>query len=477
MNAARAPRTFTPREFAMRRSRWILIGSILGSGAVFVEGTVTTVALPAIARDFHLGIAGLQWVMNGYLLTLSALILLGGSLGDRFSRRRAFASGLIGFAVASLGCAIAPTVGLLVVCRILQGVSGALVVPNSLALLETAFTGEARGAAIGRWAAWSAVSTALGPLVGGWLVDSSWRLVFLCVAPLAIAAAVAVNIGAPACDDEPRDTARVDYLGAALGTLGLSGLIIALIAGPDGGFTRPFVLVTGVGGILLIVSFLVVEGKVRHPLLPLGIFRSRQFSGVNATTLVVYAALNALFLFLMLQLQSVLRYSPVAAGASLLPIFGLMLMFSPLAGRVAERRGPRLPMVVGCLTAGAGSLLFIRVRPGANYATTVLPAAVVFGLGLACFVAPLTSVALGALDERLAGLASGVNNAVARLAGLLATAVIPLAIGLGGARDLQADELAIGFARTTIICAVLCVAGSVVAALTIGDSIQPREAP
>jgi len=453
-----------------------LIGSILGSGAVFVEGTVTTVALPAIAADFHLGIAGLQWVMNGYLLTLSALILLGGSLGDRFSRRRVFAIGLLGFAVASLGCAIAPNVTLLVVARILQGISGALVVPNSLALLETAFTGEARGAAIGRWAAWSAVSTALGPLVGGWLIGAaSWRFVFVCVAPFALAAVVAVNVGATACDDPGRESARVDYLGATLATLGLAGLVGALIAGPDSGFNRPGVLMAGVGGIVLLAAFIFVERHVRHPLLPLDVFRSRQFSGVNGTTLVIYAAINGVFLFLMLQLQNVLGYSPVAAGASLLPIFGLMLLLSPLAGRIAERRGPRLPMVTGCLIAGLGSFLFMRVRPGASYLTTALPAAIVFGLGLACFVAPLTSVALGALDESLAGLASGVNNAVARLAGLLATAAIPLAIGLGGVRELQADQLAVGFARTTIICAVLCVVGAGVAALTIGNTIGSRD--
>jgi EmrB/QacA subfamily drug resistance transporter len=461
----------------MPRARWILIGSILGSGAVFVEGTVTTVALPAIARDFHLGIAGLQWVMNGYLLTLSALILLGGALGDRFSRRRVFRAGLIGFAAASLGCALAPNLTFLIVARILQGMSGALVVPNSLALLETAFTGEARGAAIGRWAAWSAVSTALGPLVGGWLIGAaSWRYVFVCVAPIALAAAVAVNVGATACDDPARDSARVDYLGAALATLGLAGVIGALIAGPGGGFNRPAVLFAGLGGVVLLAAFIVVERRVRHPLLPLGVFRSRQFSGVNATTLVVYAALNGLFLFLMLQLQTVLGYSPVAAGASLFPIFVLMILFSPLAGRIAERRGPRLPMVTGCLVAGVGSLLFARLRPGTNYWATALPASIVFGLGLACFVAPLTSVALGALDERLAGLASGVNNAVARLAGLLATAVIPLAIGLGGVDELRPDQLATGFVRAAIICAVLCAAGAAVAALTIGNTVKPRDA-
>jgi EmrB/QacA subfamily drug resistance transporter len=449
----------------------------LGSGAVFVEGTVTTVALPAIARDLHLGIAGLQWVMNGYLLTLSALILLGGALGDRFSRRRVFASGLVGFAIASLGCALAPNLTLLVTARVLQGISGALVVPNSLALLETAFTGEARGAAIGRWAAWSAVSSALGPLVGGWLIGAtSWRLVFVCVAPVALAAVVAVNVGASACDDPGRASARVDYFGATLATLGLAGVVAALIAGPDAGFTRPEILITGVGGVALFVAFTFVERRVRHPLLPLDVFRSKQFSGVNATTLVIYAALNGLILFLMLQLQNVLGYSPVAAGAALLPTNILMLLFSPLAGRIAERHGPRLPMVVGCLIAGTGSLLFMRARPGSAYLTTVLPAAIVFGLGLACFVAPLTSVALGALDEDLAGLASGVNNAVARVAGLLSTAIIPLAIGLGGVHDLNASQLATGFVRTTMICAALCAVGAAVAAMTIGDTIREREA-
>jgi len=459
------------------RARWILVGSILGSGAVFVEGSVTTVALPAIAADFHLGIAGLQWVMNGYLLTLSALILLGGALGDRFSRRRVFAIGLVGFAVASLGCAFAPNGTLLVVARVVQGMAGALVVPNSLALLETAFSGESRGAAIGRWAAWSAVSTALGPLVGGWLVSAaSWRLVFICVAPFAIAAVVAVNIGATACDDPGRKSARVDYLGAASVTLGLAGLVGALIAGPDFGFGHPWVLAIGVGGLVMLIAFLLIERRVRYPLLPLGVFRSRQFSGVNGTTLVVYAAINTVFLFLMLQLQTVMHYNPIAAGASLLPINALMLAFSPLAGRVAERSGPRLPMVIGCLVAGAGSLLFMRVRPGASYVATVLPAATTFGVGLACFVAPLTSVALGALDQDLAGLASGVNNAVARLAGLLATAIIPLAIGLGGVRELRGDELAAGFPRAAIICAALCVVGAAIAALTIGDRTRPGDA-
>jgi len=450
----------------MHAPRWILVGTILGSGAVFVEGSVTIVALPAIARDFHLGIAGLQWVLNGYLLTLSALILLGGALGDRFSRRRVFALGLAGFAVASIGCAIAPNLPLLVVARVLQGAAGALVVPNSLALLETAYSGEARGAAVGHWAAWSAVSAAFGPLIGGWLVDAtSWRWVFVCVVPFALAAVAAV--GAEHGTRETREKQSVDYAGAALVTLGLAGLVGALIVGPDAGFMQPAVLAALIGGVVLLLAFVAVERRAKSPLLPLDIFRVRQFTGVNATTLVVYAALNGLFFLLMLQLQTTLDYSALRAGASLLPINALMLVLSPIAGRAAARVGPRVLMVGGSLVAAAGTLLFTRVQPGAHYATSVLPAAVVFGIGLASFVAPLTSVALSALGEERAGLASGVNNAVARLAGLLAVAVVPLAAGLGGVQELGGGALAGGFTRAMIICAALCAAGSVIAAVTI----------
>jgi EmrB/QacA subfamily drug resistance transporter len=458
----------------MRRPRWTLVGTILGSGAVFIEGSITTVALPAIARDFDLGIAGLQWVMNGYLLTLSALILLGGALGDRFSRRIVFSIGLAGFAVTSLACALAPTFVLLVGARVLQGAAGALVVPNSLALLETAFEGEERGAAIGHWAAWSAVSAAFGPLVGGVLVDAfSWRWVFVCIVPFAAAATVAVGIRADAREAKQR-AARVDYAGAGLVTLGLAGLVGALMVGPEVGFTRPTVLAAGITGFVLVVAFILMERRAENPLIPLDVFRSRVFTGVNATTLVVYAALNGLFFLLMLQLQNVLGFSALAAGASLLPINALMLLLSPLAGRFAERHGARLPMVVGSLIAAAGMLLFARVGQDADYTTSVLPAAIVFGLGLACFVAPLTAVALGALGDDRAGLASGVNNAVARLAGLLAVATIPLAAGLGGARELEAATLSAGFARAMLICAALCVSGSVIAAFTIKPSEVPR---
>jgi EmrB/QacA subfamily drug resistance transporter len=446
----------------MPAPRRILIGTILGSG----EGSVTMVALPAIARDLHLGIAGLQWVLNGYLLTLSALILLGGALGDRFSRRRVFVLGLVGFSVASIGCAIAPNLPLLVVARVLQGAAGALVVPNSLALLETAYSGEARGAAVGQWAAWSAMSGAFGPLVGGWLVDSaSWRWVFVCVVPLALAG-VAV-VGTDRDTSDVRQRGPVDYAGAALVTLGLSGVVGALIVGPDAGFTSVPVLIAGGAGLVCLAAFALVERRAASPLVPLDVFRVRQFTGVNATTLAVYAALNGLFFLLMLQLQGTIGYSALEAGASLLPVNGLMLLLSPIAGRMASRIGPRVLMVSGSLVAAAGMLLFTRVKPGAHYATSVAPAAMVFGIGLACLVAPLTSVALNALGEDRAGLASGVNNAAARLAGLLAVACIPLAAGLGGVRDLSGGAVASVFTRAMMICAALCAAGGAIAAVTI----------
>jgi len=449
------------------KNRLTLVASVLGSGAVFVESTITSVALPSMGRDLHLGMAGLQWVMNGYLLPVSALILLGGALGDRFARRRVFAIGLVAFALASLGCAAAPSEPTLIAARVVQGLAGALVVPNSLALLETAYTGDERGAAIGHWAAWSAISTAFGPLVGGMLIDAlSWRWVFICVAPFALAAAAVVVLAPSADRPDATESARVDYVGAALATLGLAGVVGALVAGPGAGFGQSLVLAAGLGGAALLAIFLFVEHRTAHPLLPLDVFRSRRFSGVNATTVVVYAALSGLFFLLMLELQNVLGYSALAAGASLLPINVLMLVLSPAAGRFSARHGARLPMTAGALVAAAGCLLFARVQPGASYAGAVLPAAIVFGLGLSAFVAPLTTVALSALDEGRAGLASGVNNAAARLAGLLATAVIPAVSGLGGLHRVDQASFASGFATSTIWCAGLCVAGAAIAFVT-----------
>lgn len=451
-----------------RSETLILIATIAGSGAVFLEGSVTAVALPAIARDFGLGLAGLQWVMNGYLLTLSALILLGGALGDRYSRRLVFATGLSAFAVASIGCSLAPNLTWLVVARLVQGAAGALAVPNSLALLETTFQGDARGAAIGQWSAWSAVSTALGPLIGGSLVDAtSWRVVFVCVAPFAAGAAIVAMRAGGRESDGAHERETIDYGGAALATAGLAATIGAMIVGQNRGYADPIIVATFACGIVFLGLFFVVEHFATAPLLPLTIFRSKVFVGVNIVTLLVYAALNGLFFLLMLQLQTGMGYRALVAGASLLPINVLMLVISPLSGRLAHRVGPRLPMVAGALVAATGMLLFARAQPGTRYVTTVLPAAVVFGTGLALFVAPLTTVALSALGEGSAGLASGVNNAVARLAGLLATAVLPIVAGLGGAATIGGAQLASAFVRAMMIAAGLCVCGAAVAAITI----------
>jgi EmrB/QacA subfamily drug resistance transporter len=447
---------------------------VLGSGAVFLEGTVVGVALPAIARDFGLGVAGLQWVMNGFLVTLSALILLGGALGDRYPRVTVFIVGCLGFAATSAACAFAPGPVLLVVFRVLQGATGALLVPNSLAILETSFSGEARGAAIGQWAAWSGISGAAGPLLGGWLVDiASWRWVFAGVVVFALAAGVIAMRHAPHIRSQPSDASNkgpVDYLGAVLGTLGLASIVGALIAGPDLGFTQAGVLAALLGGIVLLVAFAFTEHRVarrgREPLLPVAVFRSRQFTGANVTTVLVYAALYGLFFLLILQLQNNLGYSALASGAALLPMNVLLLVVSPVAGRVGARIGPRIPMAVGALVAAVGMLLFARVQPGASYLRVVLPATVVFGLGLATLVAPLTSAVLDALDESQAGIASGINNAVARLAGLVATAALPLAAGLGGVR-LEGPAFAAGYARAMWICAGLCAAGAAVALATV----------
>ncbi len=450
-----------------RNKNWVLIASIFGSGAVFLEGSVVLVAMPEMGRDLGLGMSGLQWVMNGYLLTLSALMLFGGALGDRVSHARVFGLGLIGFAVTSLGCAVAPNIFILVGARVLQGIAGALVVPNSLALLETHFSGHERGVAIGRWAAWSGISTAIGPLAGGWLVDAtSWRFVFVSVVPFAVAAAW-IALRHAAQGERRKKSKPLDFAGAILVTLGLAGIVGALITGPDRGFTSPLVIAIGVIGVALTIAFFAVEARVKNPLLPLDVFESREFIGANLNTLLVYAALNGLFFLLMLQLQNGLGYSAIKGGASLLPVNALLLILSPRAGKLAERIGAKLPMAVGSFVAGLGMLLFIRVKPDTSYVTTTLPALVVFGTGLGLLVAPLTSAALQSLGPKRAGIASGVNNAAARLAGLLATASIPVAAGIGGSHEPRGDLLASAFIRAMIICAVLCAIGGLVALILV----------
>lgn len=455
--------------------RWTVAAAVLGSGAVFIEGTVVSVALPAMGRDLGLGVTGLQWIVNGYLITLSALLLLGGALGDALGQKRVFEAGLAAFAAGSVLCAVAPSFAWLVAARLLQGAAGALLVPTSLAFLDTAFTEEDRGEAIGQWAGWSAVSTAIGPLAGGALVDlASWRWVFAGVAPLAL---LALWISRARVAAGARGERRpVDFAGAVLISGGLGALVWALIEGPERGASAG-VIAAGAAGLVLIAAFFGFEARRRDPLLPLGIFRSRQFSGANAATLLIYAALGALFFFLMIQLQGVLGYSALAAGASLLPINALMLALSPSAGRWGERRGPREPIALGALLAAAGLALFSRVGPDAGYLAGVLPAAVVFGAGLGVLVAPLTASVLAVAEEGRTGVASAVNNATARLAGLLATALIPLAVGIGGLDDFTGAAFAAAFRRAMWISAALSAAGGVVAWLTVSACGPASDAP
>lgn len=453
---------------ASAAGRWTIAASVIGSGAVFVEMTVVNVALPAIGRDLTLGVTGLQWVLDGYLLSLSALMLFGGSLGDVMSRRRVFGVGLLAFALTSLLCAFAPNLWTLVTLRLLQGVAGALAVPNSLAMLETLFREEDRGTAIGRWAGWSAVSTAAGPLIGGWLIDvAGWRWIFAAVAPIALVAGwIALRRLPEREPTERRGWDSVDVPGAVLATLGLSGVIAALISGPGAGFDDPLILAALAIGVLLLVAFFVVERRSELPMLPLDIFHSPQFTGANLVTLFVYAALGAVFFLLMVQLQGVLGYSALAAGASLLPINGLMLVLSPMAGRVGRRIGPRWPLTIGSLLAAVGVWMLGGIGRGADYVIEVLPAIVLFGLGLSSLVAPLTTAVLGAVADAQAGIASAVNNAVARLAGLLAVAIVPLAAGISALENIEGEAFSAGFTLAMRISAGLCAAGALIALLT-----------
>jgi MFS family permease len=500
--------------------RWTVAASVIGSGAVFLESTIVTVALPAIGREFAVGLEGLQWVLDGYLLTLGALMLLGGSLGDSLDRRRIFVWGAAGFAIISGLCAVIPVFSGFIALRLLQGAAGALLVPNSLAMLEASFTGEERGMAIGRWAGWSAISTAAGPLIGGWVVDAlSWRWLFAFITPVSLAAAWIALRRIPSVErdgggssraqhqplresDEPslshassRDEAplrggaslhgalfrRIDWLGAALATTGLGAIVWALIEGPARGLTEPATLTAALGGLALLAAFVVIEKRSPHPLLPLGIFRSRQFTGANVVTLLVYAALGALFFLLILQLQNVLGYSALEAGAAIMPVNVLMLALSSRAGRLSARIGPRFPMAGGAAVAGLGMLLLARVQPGTSYIDTVLPGLVVFGLGLTALVAPLTAAVLGAVDSSEAGVASAVNNAAARLAGLLAVAILPFVAGISASERASGEQFAAGFARAMWISAALCFAGAVVAFFTVKHGeptvVSPHPSP
>ncbi len=458
--------------------RWAVTAAVVGSGVVFVEGTVVNVALPRMAADLGLGMSGVQGVLNGYFVTLSALILLGGSLGDRFGTRRVFVLGLLGFAGFSLLCAVAPDLPSLVGFRVAQGAAGALLVPNSLALLHVAFDPADRGAAIGQWSAWSAVSTAGGPLVGGWLVDAgSWRWAFAVMVPFALLAAL---IGWLRFDDARpttgtnRETKSLDWGGAALATLGLGTLVGGLIFGQERGFEDRLVVMGLTVGVTSFVAFVLVERRVDEPLLPPDLIRNRQFAGGNGVTLLLYTAVNALFFLLVIQLQNGLGYSALKAGAALLPVNVFMLLLSSRAGRIGARVGPGWPVALGSLLVGAGLILLSGVRRGDGFVTDVLPGLSLFGLGLAAVVAPLTDAVLSSAEEGRGGVASGVNNAVARVAGLGGTAALPLAVGLGGLERLSGAAFVTGYGRALVVSAALCGIAALIAPLTLRICVPGR---
>ena len=463
--------------FSSARGRWVLAATVLGSGIAFLDSTVVNVALPHIGEDLDTGVGGLQWVLNGYLLAVSSLILLGGSLGDRFGRKRIFQLGIVVFAIGSLLCAVAPSASLLIVARVVQGVGGALLTPGSLAILEASFRPDDRSRAIGAWSGLSGVASALGPFLGGWLVDAaSWRWIFLINLPLSLFVVVVAARHVPESLD-PDAPRQIDGLGAALIALSLGGLSWGLIAAGDDGFGAVSVWGSLLVGAVSLVAFVVVEHRSEHPMLPPRIFASGQFRAANLVTATVYAALGGVFFLLVVQLQTVLGYSAIEAGAATFPITILMLALSARSGALAARIGPRLQMSVGPLLVAVGTLLMTRIDAGSTYVADVLPAVLVMGLGLATTVAPLTSTALSAVDDRHAGVASGVNTTVARAAQLAAVAALPLAAGITGESYLDPAEFSDGFRTAMIITAVLAALGGLIAVVGIRNPRRAPEAP
>ena len=408
----------------MTPKRLTLLAAILGSSVVFLDSTVVNVALPAIREDLDTGLAAQQWIVEAYLLTLGSLILVGGSLGDILGRRRVFVWGLTGFGLTSLLCAVAPGALPLIGARALQGIAGALLVPSSLALITAVFPDEERGAAIGSWTAWTGMAFVIGPLGGGALIEfASWRWIFAINVPLVLATLWLVRAGVPESRDEEASR-RIDYLGALLASLGLAGPVFALIEQPVYGWSDPVVWVPLVAGLAMLGLFLRHEQRSDHPMLPLSLFRSRNFAIGNLATLLIYGGLGATTFYVVIFLQQVAGYGAIAAGLSLLPITLLMWLLSRRFGALSDRIGPRLLMGLGPIVAGLGMVWVGRIDADVDYVTELLPGILLFGLGLSATVAPLTNTILGAVPQHHAGVASGVNNQIARVAALFAIAAV-----------------------------------------------------
>ncbi|MFB4320441.1 MFS transporter [Actinomadura sp. 21ATH] len=487
-------------RLATAPGRWILLATVLGSSVASLDATVVNVALPRLARELDAGMAGLQWTVNAYTLTLAGFILLGGSLGDRFGRRRIFVIGVVWFALASLLCGAAQDIETLVAARAFQGVGGALLAPGSLAIIQASFAGDDRPRAVGVWSGFGGVAGAIGPFAGGWLVEAAgWRWVFLLNLPLAALVVVVALRHVPESVD-PEARGRFDILGAVLAAVALAGTTYALTEAPEATASMAVVGAAAALGLAAAVAFVWVERargrgrgllarrggdgergerkgrEVPRPMLPLDVFASREFSAVNVVTFVVYGGMGVMFFLLVLNLQVVSGFSAIAAGTALLPVTVLMLLLSSRAGALAQRIGPKRPMAAGLLVAAAGMLLIGRIGADASYARDVLPAVTVFGLGLSAVVAPLTATVLASADVRHAGVASGVNNAVARAAGLLAVAAIPPLTGLTGDAYDNAAVFSDGFRTAMPLCAALLAAGAVLTFLTVGDDVL-RAAP
>jgi EmrB/QacA subfamily drug resistance transporter len=406
-----------------RRKRFTMIATILGSTIVFLDATVVNVALPAISDDLNAGLADQQWVVEAYALATVSLLLVGGALGDQFGRRRIFTLGLIGFGITSILCAIAPSSTMLIGARALQGLTGALLVPGSLAIIAATFEGAERGKAVGTWTAWTGIATVIGPAGGGALVEAiSWRAIFWVNVPLVIFTVLLTRSHLQESLDPEADRA-IDWLGILMSALGLGGIVLGFIEQPTHGWSDPIVSIPLFGGALLFAFFLVWESRYRHSMLDLGLFRVRNFAVTNLETLIVYSGLIGAFFFVTLFLQQTVGYSPLAAGFATTPISLILFALSPVFGRIATSTGPRVPMCVGPIVGGIGLLLITRIDANANYVTDVLPGVIVFGLGLSATVAPLTATALNSVAENRVGVASGINNAVSRIAGVLAIAV------------------------------------------------------